>query len=115
MTTTPEKNQLRLGVIGMGPIGQTLAAHLIDAGAFVVVCDIDRPKIDAIKKDGIYLERLLQKQVRVDAACYAADELKEYDLDLVAISVKASYLKDVVSALSSTSLEKTFILCAQND
>ncbi len=111
MTTRPDKTQLRLGVIGMGPVGQTLAAHLVDAGAFVVVCDIDHSKIDVIKEAGICLERLMHKQVRVAEACYAADELKKYNLDLVAISVKASYLKDVVSALSNTSLEKTFIMC----
>ncbi len=114
MTTKPKKKQLRLGIIGMGPIGQTLTAHLIDAGAFVAVCDIDRSKIDVIKEKGICLERMMHKQVKVAEACYSADELEKYNLDLIVISVKASYLKNVVATLSKASIENSFIMCAQN-
>lgn len=98
----------------MGPIGCTLAAHLIEAGAFVVPCDIDREKIDTIRKEGIRLEHTIEKEVRVSEACYSIQELQEYDLDLAIISVKAPSLKKVVSLLSEAASERMFVMCAQN-
>ncbi len=114
MEKNTNKAQLRVGVIGMGPIGSTLAAHLIDAGAFVVPCDVDRDRIDVIKSEGIRVEHTIQKEVRVTEACYSAQELERYDLDLVAIAVKTPSLEKVVSALQEATPEKVFVMCAQN-
>jgi NADPH-dependent glutamate synthase beta subunit-like oxidoreductase len=44
MTEKP-KTQLKIGIIGAGPVGLTLAAHLIEAGAQVIICDILRKKL----------------------------------------------------------------------
>ena len=114
MAKNTNKARLRIGVIGMGPIGSTLAAHLIDAGAFVVPCDVDRNKIDMIKKAGIRLEHKIQREVSVTEACYSAQELERYDLDLVAIAVKTPSLEKVVSALQEATPERVFVMCAQN-
>lgn len=108
------KNQLRVGVVGMGPVGSTLAAHLIGAGAFVVPCDIDREKIDKIKKAGIRLQHAIQKEVEIIEACYSAEELETYDLDLVAISVKTPNLEEVISQLAAIDSGGTFLMSAQN-
>jgi len=88
MAIKTDKKQLRVGIVGMGPIGSTLAAHLVDAGAYVVVCDIDRSKIDLIKEAGIHLERLIQKDVKFAGVCYTVEELENHNLDLIAIAVK---------------------------
>ena len=114
MTESANLSQLRVGVVGVGPVGLTLAAHLIDAGAFVVACDIDHERIDAIKSGGIRLENKIEKQASVAEACYDVAELREYDLDLVAVAVKAPSLKKVVSLLAEVASDKTFIMCAQN-
>jgi len=114
MAKSTNKAQLRVGVIGMGPIGSTLAARLIDAGAFVVPCDVDREKIDMIKKAGIRLEHKIDREVSVTEACYSAQELQRYDLDLVAIAVKTPSLEKVVSALKKATPERAFVMCAQN-
>ena len=114
MKESANKSQLRVGVVGVGPVGQTLAAHLIDAGAFVVVCDIDHERIDAIKSGGIRLENKIEKQVSVAEVCYDIAELQEYDLDLVAIAAKAPSLKKVVPYVGDVLSDKTFIMCAQN-
>jgi len=114
MVKSTNRAQLRVGVIGMGPIGSTLAAHLIDAGAFVIPCDVDREKIDIIKKAGIRLEHKIQKEVSVAEACYSAGELESYDPDLVAIAVKTPNLTKVISQLSEVISERTFVMCTQN-
>lgn len=114
MTKHKNKNQLRVGIIGMGPIGCTLAAHLIEAGAFVVPCDIDSARIDKLKSDGIHLENVIQKHVKVTHACSSLDELKEYDLDLVAISVKTPSLKIVLTQLKNIASDRMYVMCTQN-
>ena len=114
MTKDSNHNPLRIGIVGMGPIGSTLAAHLIEAGAFVVPCDIDRDRIDQMKKMGIRLEGTIQKEVVVTEGCYSVQELGRYDLDLVAISVKTSYLRDVTTQLSGMTSKKPFVMCVQN-
>lgn len=107
-------NQLRIGVIGVGPVGSTLTAHLIDAGAYVVPCDIDRIKVDKIRENGIRLTGSIQKEVKIPDACYSASELAKYDLDLVVISVKTPYLNQVLTQLLEVVSERTFVMCAQN-
>ncbi|UCD94788.1 MAG: ketopantoate reductase family protein [Candidatus Zixiibacteriota bacterium] len=114
MAKSTGNNQLRVGVIGMGPVGSILAAHLLDAGAFVVPCDVDREKINMIKKAGIRLEHTIQKEVEAAEVCYSADELEKYDPDLVAVSVKAPSLEKVLTRLSEKASERTFVMCVQN-
>ncbi|MEW5993603.1 MAG: ketopantoate reductase family protein [Candidatus Zixiibacteriota bacterium] len=114
MLRNTNKAQLRVGIIGMGPIGCTLAAHLIDAGAFVVPCDIDREIIDTIKKSGIHLEHKIEREAGVTDACYSSEDLQGYDLDLVAIAVKTPGLEKVLSALQGIVPERAFVMCAQN-
>ncbi len=114
MAENTNKSPLRVGIIGMGPIGSILAANLVDAGAFVIACDIDRAKIDMIKEAGIKIEGKIEKHVRVAGGCYSLQELDGYDLDIIGIAVKAFNLKKVVSLLSESGSKKSFVMCAQN-
>ena len=44
-----EKNgsgTVRIGVVGMGPVGSILSAHLLESGAYVVSCDISQTRIE---------------------------------------------------------------------
>ncbi len=106
--------KLRIGVIGAGPVGLTLSAHLIDAGAFVVICDILTEKMDEINKSGIKLTHVIKKQIKVDNVCCSIEKLAAYDLDLVVVSVKTTALKIVVDQLSQIDSGKMFVMCAQN-
>jgi 2-dehydropantoate 2-reductase len=114
MANNINNNQLRVGVVGVGPVGLTLAAHLIDAGAYVVPCDIDRAKIDKIKKDGIYLENVINKEVTVTEACYSVDELAEQNLDLVAVSVKTPCLEKILPSLKKIASDRLYVMSVQN-
>lgn len=110
----PFSNPLRIAVIGLGPVGSTLAAHFVEAGAHVIVCDIDRDKINLIKKSGIHLRQTIEKDIQVSDICYGARELANYDLDLISISVKTPYLKLVIDDLAEIKGEHTFVMSAQN-
>jgi 2-dehydropantoate 2-reductase len=107
-------NGLRIGVIGIGPVGAVLGAHLIEAGAFVVLCDLVHQKMDSIKKKGVVLKYKFEKKVEVAEVCYSVQELEMYDLDVVILSVKTPALQKVVSQLKEIATEKMFVVVAQN-
>lgn len=114
MTDNSSNDQLRIGIVGMGPVGAVLAAMLVEAGAYVVPCDIISGKIDKIKKEGLHLENVINKSVKVSDACTSIKELGSSDLDLVVVSVKAPSLKGVVDQLVEINSDKLYVMCAQN-
>lgn len=111
-----EKNsdQLCIGLIGLGPVGSTLAVHLIEAGAHLIGCDIDPKKVDQIKKKGIHLKHAINKSAEMPDICHTIQELAMYDLDLVIVATKAPSLKKVVKQLAEIVTDKMFFMCAQN-
>jgi 2-dehydropantoate 2-reductase len=114
VSESTNQSQLRVGIVGVGPVGLALAAHLADAGAFVVACDIDRERINAIKSSGIRLEHKIEKQASVAETCYDVAGLREHDLDLVVVAAKAFSLRKIASHLAEVLSDRTFIMCAQN-
>lgn len=114
MAEKSNDDRLHVGIIGIGPIGAVLAAHLHEAGAYVIPCEIIAEKAGMIKKSGIKLENLIEKSVSVPDVCRSIHELKKHDLDLAIISVKTPSLKKVVEQLAEISSEKMHVMCAQN-
>lgn len=107
-------SQLRVGVIGMGPVGSVLSAHLIKAGAFVVPCDIWEERINHIREHGIQLKNTIEFTMAVEQAVVSPAQLAEYDLDIICISVKTAALKPVLEALKSVVKDDTRLMCTQN-
>lgn len=107
-------SEFRVAVIGMGPVGSIISAHLVEAGADVVVCDINRRRIDAIKANGIILRNTIEKTIPVVRTSNTISELSEFDLDLIIISVKCSYLKSVLDEIRLIDSGKVFFMSAQN-
>lgn len=114
MSKKKESEQLRVGVIGVGPVGATLAAHLKLAGATVVPCDIFPTKIDNIKKNGIHLTHTIEKHAPIKHACYTVPELGMHDLNLIIIAVKTPDLTKVINQIKEIDTDKLYIMCAQN-
>jgi 2-dehydropantoate 2-reductase len=107
-------SKMRVGIIGTGPVGSILTAHLKEAGAHVVPCDVFSHKIDAIRKRGISLTHTIQKTINIQDACYSVQELGMYDLELIVIAVKTPDLKKVINQIKDIDNGKLFVLCAQN-
>ncbi len=106
--------RMRVGVIGAGPVGLILTAHLKEAGAHVIPCDIFHNKIDAIKKNGIRLTHTIDKHVPIRDGCYSVQELGMYDLNAVVIACKTPALKKVTQQLKDVDNGRFFLVCAQN-
>lgn len=114
MNVENNNNQLRIGVIGIGPVGAIISAHLAKANAFVVTCDVIYKKIKNIKKSGIILQNKIEMHSNVNEVCDSISELDKFDLDLIIIAVKAPFLNIVIDNLKKLDSKNTFYMVAQN-
>lgn len=114
MNKNKNNDQLRIGVVGIGPVGAVLVAHLTEAGAYVIPCDIIKNRMDSIRKSGIRLKHTIEKHVTIPEVCHSAQQLAMYDLDLIIIAVKTPVLNRVIEELSQIDSDRLFFMCAQN-
>ena len=56
-----EAKTLKIGIIGLGPVGLTLAVHFEQAGCEVAICDSHKDKMNLIRNQGIELIGLVKK------------------------------------------------------
>ncbi|MFH1320060.1 MAG: 2-dehydropantoate 2-reductase [Bacteroidota bacterium] len=110
----------KIGIVGVGPVGQILAVHLQEAGCEVAVCDIDKPKIMLIQKEGIRLEGTVEKQCHFKHTYTNISDLKEFDPDLLIFSIKGYHVPlalegaGVIIKTESSGQGKPCVISAQN-
>jgi 2-dehydropantoate 2-reductase len=109
-----ELNARKIGIIGLGPVGMILAVHLKEAGCQVVICDVDKIKINLIRNEGIKLEETINKHCFFNYVCSNIEELKEYDLDIIIISLKSYQVPEALPKLVSLNSDKLCFVSAQN-
>jgi len=105
-----------MGVIGVGPSGGILAAHLANKGHDIVLVDIFKSHMDEIKKNGLRITnyRDLTVNFSKENICYSIDELKNRDVDTLFIAVKASLLTKVLLEIRRISKPGMTFISVQN-
>ncbi len=88
-----------IGIIGLGPVGSILAAHLARGGVDVVVEDIAKELLVKIRKDGLRVSGIRELSARVDKVAGSVAELAEFEPDIVFVATKACFLKGVLADL----------------
>ena len=91
-----ENSPLKIGIIGLGPIGQTLAVHLKDAGAELAITDLDREKLNLIRTQGIELVGRFEKKSYFKYVYYSIEEMLEHDFDILISAVKDYHVDSLV-------------------
>jgi 2-dehydropantoate 2-reductase len=105
---------LKIGVIGVGPVGAILAGHLQMAGEDVRIIDILRDHVDKIRDEGLHIGGMLDLTVRIPKTSYDISEIAEMDLDVIFICTKASFLHIIIRELEKVYKPGTKIICYQN-
>jgi ketopantoate reductase len=101
-----------IGIIGLGPVGMTLAVHLQDAGCNVIICDNDPIKTNRIRNEGILLENVIHRKAKFNTIYSTAAELLQTNPDYVIIALK-TYQVDAI--IKDVPPENTSVfICAQN-
>ena len=109
---TPEK--YKIGIIGLGPVGLVLAAHLKEAGCHVEICDLEKEKMNLIRNNGVKLVGRISKTVFFDYTHTSISALLENDLDILISAVKAYHVDSVLKQVEKQISKELFLLIAQN-
>jgi 2-dehydropantoate 2-reductase len=108
-------NDPKIGVIGVGPVGGILAAHLTHAGHYVVLCDIQKPHLDAIKEGGLSITGVSEMIAQCDRVAYSISELSNFpEVDTIIISTKASILTELISEIRKIAHPAMRFISCQN-
>jgi 2-dehydropantoate 2-reductase len=109
-------DKYRFGVLGVGPVGGIMAAHLAKAGHDVTLVDILKAHMDEIKKSGLTVTGFKDLNVSFSEKniCYGIDEIINKDIDYLFISVKASVLPQVLPILKPIVKQGMTFIALQN-
>lgn len=112
----PANGQRRptFAVIGVGPVGGMLSAHLAQAGYSVAVADIDGPHIEAIRRDGIDVMGVREARGKPDRCVTRAADLAGGDYDYVVVATKAAVLQSILPEVATVAANRAFVVSFQN-
>lgn len=104
----------RFAVVGAGPVGCTVAAFLARGGYEVTLCDIQPDLLDAALDPGIQLAGTDNFQARVARTLTRVDALVAEEFDVVFVTVKATVLPIIASALEGIVTAGRYVVSWQN-
>ena len=107
---------LRIAIIGAGPSGGILGAHLVEKNPDLILVDVWQSHIDAIKNHGLKLLgfNTFTANFKRENLLTSTKDLKEFNPNLVFIAVKTTILKLVLQDLKEVVGPDTFVVSYQN-
>ena len=107
----------KFGVLGVGPVGGIMAAHLVKAGHDVTLIDVMKAHMNEIKKSGLSVTgfKEIDAQFPEKNICYGIDELAGKEIDYLFISVKASILPQILPIIKQVVKPGIKFIALQND
>ncbi|MBI5323820.1 MAG: ketopantoate reductase family protein [Ignavibacteriae bacterium] len=109
-----EESKLKIGIIGLGPVGLILAVHFKEAGCEVAICDTDKEKMNLIRNHGVELIGSLKKSSFFNYNYSSVRELLTHDIDVLISSVKSYRIDTILDQVEKYAHSNLFLLCAQN-
>jgi 2-dehydropantoate 2-reductase len=100
-------------VVGLGPCGGIIAAHLAAAGHALYGIDASRKHVAAIRRGGLRVENRVSLQTRLRGLGARLDELPAGDIAYAVIAVKTPNLRQVLTELQRVPGDYRIVL-AQN-
>lgn len=104
----------KFAVIGAGPVGAIVAAFLSRGGYDVTLCDIIPSLLEAALNPGIIIEGTDNLQARVARVTTSVDDLINDPPDVIIVTVKATALPLIASALEGFVGEGRYVVSWQN-
>ena len=110
------ESEFKVAIIGAGPAGGILGAILAQKNIEVTLVDNWESHIKAIQKSGLQILGVSNQIVHFDDKHLKKStlELKNSDINLVFICVKAPYLQQVVQDLEKVISDDTYVVIHQN-
>ncbi len=114
MTKESSYQPKRFAVIGAGPVGSVVAAFLAKGGYEVTLCDVVPALLEPALDPGILIEGVDNLQAQVAHTTTSVDDLAENPPDVIFVTVKATALPLIASALESCAGEGRYVISWQN-
>ena len=109
-----EGKKATIGIIGLGPVGSILAAHLAKVGEDVVVEDIVEKLLLTIKEEGLRISGIKELTAKIGKTASSMAELSEFNPDIVFIATKACFLNVVLQEIKQIYKPEMKIVSFQN-
>ena len=104
----------KFAVVGAGPVGCIVAAFLSRGGYEVTLCDVQTSLLEPALDPGITLSGTEDFQARVAKTTTRVDQLADDPPDVVIVTVKATALPIITSALEGFIDEGRYVVSWQN-
>lgn len=101
-------------VVGAGPVGCIVAAFLTKAGYRVTLCDVFPELTEPARNPGITIEGAETLHQAVSTTCANVDDLANEKPEVIILTVKASALPLIASAIQSFYQEGMVVVSWQN-
>ncbi|HDS16280.1 MAG TPA: 2-dehydropantoate 2-reductase [Proteobacteria bacterium] len=109
-----KKEFKKFAVIGAGPVGCIVAAYLARGGYEVTLCDVVPELVRAAVDPGIRIEGTEELEQKVKRGITQIDELANDPPDVIIITVKATVLHLIASAIEGFFHKDMYIVSWQN-
>ncbi len=104
----------KIAVIGAGPVGCVVAAHLASAGNDVVLCDVFEELLAPARDPGIKIQGAVTLEARITKTLRSIDELADDPPQLIFVTAKATALPLISSAIQSFHKPGIYVVSWQN-
>lgn len=105
---------IKVGVIGLGPVGMILADKFQEAGCEVAVCVRNEVKYNKIKEEGIVLENVMESRTKFSKVYHSIREMAELDLDYLVFALKSYQVQGALEEAEELITDKLTVVSAQN-
>lgn len=109
-----KNSNIKIGIIGLGPVGMILADKLQEAGCDVSLCVRNEVKLNKIQTDGIVLENVIQSQSKFKHVFQNISDFSDLDLDYLIFALKSYQVSSALEEASQLNTEKLTVVAAQN-
>lgn len=103
-----------IGIIGLGPIGLILAAHLVKNDYDIVAQDIVEPLLAKIEKEGLKISGMIELTARIGKTTDSIAKLAKFNPNIIFIATKACMLEKILPELKKIYKPEIKIVSFQN-
>ncbi|MCX6290344.1 MAG: 2-dehydropantoate 2-reductase [Bacteroidetes bacterium] len=114
MKNAMDSAKIKIGVVGLGPVGMILAVKLKEAGCDVALCDKDEFKLKKIREEGIVLENIIESKTVFDKVYDSPRDMRHLDLDYLVFSLKTYQTLGAAKEAEILNSDKITLVSAQN-
>ncbi|MCB0480047.1 MAG: 2-dehydropantoate 2-reductase [Flavobacteriales bacterium] len=107
---------IKVAIVGLGPVGMIMAVKLKEAGCDVTLCVRNKIKLNQIKSEGIKLEGKMESVTYFDKIYSTIEEMTKakLDLDFLVFALKSYQIKSAAKEALEFKQDDLTIVSAQN-